>query len=85
MAASWYSVFGTQEIKVVKETDSIYVPFNKYGFMIDINHPVVNEVYREYKKEIGELLFPITNEQRFEFEKRVMNGYYPQLEKYLAR
>ena len=85
MAATWYSVFGTQEIKVVKETDSIYIPFNKYGFMININHPVVNKFYMEFKAEIGETLFPISDADRFEFEKRVMSGYYPELEKYLAR
>ncbi len=85
MAATWYSVFGTQEVKVVKETDSIYNQTNPYGFIFNVNHPAVAAAMAEFRQEIGETVFPLSDADRFEFEKRIATGHYPQIEKYLPR
>lgn len=83
--ANWYSVFEHSETKCVTANNSIYNAYNPYGFIFNVNHPAVNKAYMEYKKEIGEATFPISNAQRFEFEKRVATGYYPELDKYIGK
>lgn len=83
--ANWYSLLGKGEVHKVTEEASIYSHYNPYGFIFNVNHPAVNKAYMEYKKEIGEATFPISNAQRFEFEKRVATGYYPELDKYIGK
>ena len=51
---------------------SIYTDNNKYGFLININHPLIHKLYESYldkrniPKHIG-----LTDKQRFDFETRI--------------
>ena len=48
---------------------SIYNDGNPYGYRYNVNHPKINELYRRYKKWKGiPSNFPMSNEQRLEFE-----------------
>lgn len=82
---AWHNILAAQKPKIITEADSIYNPTNPYGFMFNVNHPAVAQAMREFRQEIGETVFPISDADRFEFEKRVASGYYPQLNKYLPR
>lgn len=81
----WFHLLTPPEVRQIHEYDSIYSTGNKYGFQININHPVVAKAYAEFRKEIGEETFPISDADRFEFERRVTSGHYKQLIKYLPR
>lgn len=53
----------------------IFLPLgrNPYGFILNINEPRINKLYRRYKKWKGLAAnFPITNNQRHEFESYVL-------------
>ncbi len=67
----------TTDDKLAENT--IYTPMpHRYGYLININHPEVAPHYRAYREEIGEpQFFPISDAERFEFEQRVLSGYYP--------
>jgi hypothetical protein len=47
---------------------------NAYGFQININHPLVNPKWEEYKKQVGLM----TDEKRIEFERIFMSSKYYQ-------
>lgn len=52
---------------------SIFNTANRYGYKLNINHPKINELYRRYKEWKGYAYnFPLTDEQRHEFEAYVM-------------
>ena len=56
-----------------KNSDSIYLIDNPYGFQININHPKINVLYRRYKEWKGlSRNEPISNKQRFEFETYII-------------
>ncbi len=63
------------------EIDSIYTPPpHRYGYMIRVNHPEIIGHYKAYLKEIGAWNGdPISDEERFEFERRVLRGDYPEI------
>lgn len=49
---------------------------NPYGYRYNINHPVINGLYRRYAKWKG-IARPFTDAERFDFEKyldRVFEG-----------
>lgn len=49
---------------------NIYASGNPQGFMLNISHPKIAEYYRRFKAWKGlPQQFPITNEQRREFER----------------
>ena len=53
----------------------IFLPLgqNPQGFRLNINEPRINDLYRRYKAWKGLTgHFPITDEQRFEFERYVI-------------
>lgn len=57
---------------------NIYVRNNPYGFRLNVTHPMINEYFKRYQKWKGlPQHFPITDEQRREFERymfeRVLN------------
>lgn len=41
---------------------------NPYGYRYNVNHPIVNDLYRRYVKWKG-IARPLTDAERFEFEK----------------
>ena len=61
------------------ETDTIYTkPPHRYGYLIRVNHPEIYPYYEAFKRENGvPYCFPPGDDQRFEFERRVLCGYYP--------
>lgn len=57
------------------KNNSIYLVDNPYGFRININHPLINPLYRRYKEWKGlSTKFPISNEQRLEFENYIIHS-----------
>ena len=67
----------TTDDKLAENT--IYTPMpHRYGYLIRVNHPEVQPYYEAFKKENGiPLYFPPGDILRFEFEQRVLSGYYP--------
>lgn len=49
------------------EKEPIYAPENKYGYKINVNHPVIRILYDRYKKWKGIKMIP-SDKERFEFE-----------------
>lgn len=47
---------------------------NKYGYRLNINHPIVNPLYRKYKKEVLKTResFPISDKDRLKFEDKAI-------------
>ena len=55
--------------------NGIYLYNNPYGFRLNINHPLINDLYRRYKRWKGLTgHFPITDEQRREFENYIFQS-----------
>lgn len=81
----WLHLFNPPEVHRITVNDSVYNQYNPYGFMFNVNHPAIAWAYAKFRKEIGEELYPISDADRYEFEKRVAEGYYPQLNKFLPR
>lgn len=53
---------------------SIFNEDNDYGYKFNVNHPKINELYRRFKLWKGySMNFPLTDEQRFEFENYLIN------------
>ena len=53
--------------------NNIFCPINKYGYRLNVNHPMINDLLRRYKKWKN-LRYndPLFDKQRFEFEDYVM-------------
>lgn len=49
---------------------SLYCSPNPYGYRYNINHPLINDLYRRYIYWKG-LERPMTDAERFEFERYV--------------
>lgn len=48
---------------------SIYMDHNPYGFIFNINHPLINHLYRQYKINHGlPGHFPVSDLERKRFE-----------------
>lgn len=67
----------TTDDKLAENT--IYTPMpHRYGYLIRVAHPEVLPYYEAFKTEHGiPLFFPPGDKLRFEFEQRVLSGYYP--------
>lgn len=48
---------------------SIYCSENPYGYRYNINHPKINELYKRYTKWKGLIGRPLTDAERYEFER----------------
>lgn len=58
----------------VNKQVSIYTVNNRYGYKLNINHPKIRNLYKRYCKWKGlSLNYPLTDEQRKEFEGYVLN------------
>lgn len=53
-----------------KEPESVYCGENKWGYKLNINHPVINRFYKQYKEDIGAGNYPLSDAERLEFELR---------------
>ena len=53
-----------------KEPESVYCNENPYGYKLNISHPIVSKFYKQYKEEIGAGNYPLSDAERFEFERR---------------
>lgn len=52
---------------------SIFNTDNQYGYVLNVNHPKINELYNRYKLWKGfAASFSLSDEQRFEFESYIM-------------
>ena len=49
-----------------EKNDSIFAKQNKYGYKININHPLIRPHYERYKRKLGERI--LSDAQRFTFE-----------------
>lgn len=49
-----------------EKNDSIFAKPNKYGYKININHPLIRPHYERYKRKLGERI--LSDVQRFTFE-----------------
>lgn len=54
-----------------KKNDDIILPPNKYGYRVNINHPLIRPHYERYKHKIGEKI--LSDAQRLEFEQIILN------------
>ena len=55
--------------------NDIYLSDNPSGFKINVNNPKINKLYRRYKRWKGlPETMPISNKQRFEFEKYIIEA-----------
>ena len=63
---------------------SIFLTPNKYNYRVNIHHPVIAPMYQRYKKSIGESHFRISDEQRKEFETKVINWWLKHHPQYMA-
>ncbi len=60
---------------IVKETDSIFILNFDYFFFVNINHPKVNPIFREWKeKNIQPYYFPLSNSERWSFEEEFVDA-----------
>ena len=50
---------------------SIYCSANPYGYRYNVNHPKINELYRRYRAWKGIEKRPLTDAERFDFEKYI--------------
>ena len=57
------------------KNNSIFLFNNPLGFKININHELINPLYRSYKEWKGlSNQFPISNKERFEFENYLIHS-----------
>lgn len=63
------------------ESGTIYIkPPHKYGFKIKIGHPEIRPFYEKFKSEMNIPVWcPLSNDERFGFERLVLCGYYPEI------
>ena len=54
-----------------KRNDDIILPPNKYGYRINISHPLIRPHYERYKHKLGEIR--LSDAQRLEFEMIILN------------
>ena len=52
---------------MITDDSSIYAPENKYGYKLNINHPLIRPHYERYKVKCDTPI--LSDEQRFEFER----------------
>lgn len=56
-----------EQAKLKQENEtSIYAPYNKYGYKLNIHHPLIRPLYERYKSKLGENI--LSDKQRFHFE-----------------
>ena len=59
-------------MKQIIVDSSIYTEGNQYGFLININHPVMHRFYEAYLKKLNiPKHIGLTDKQRFDFEARI--------------
>ena len=56
--------------KPTANNDSIFAPPNKYGYKINIAHPLINPHYERFKKLKNAII--LSDEERFEFEEKMI-------------
>lgn len=57
------------------KNNSIFLFNNPLGFKININHELINPLYRRYKELKGlSIKFPISNQERIEFENYLIHS-----------
>ena len=62
-------------MSIKDKNNSIYLFNNPYGFKININHELINPIYRRYKEWKGfSPNYPISNEDRLEFENYLIHS-----------
>lgn len=52
---------------MITDDSSIYAPENKYGYQLNINHPLIRPHYERYKVKCDTPI--LSDEQRLEFER----------------
>ncbi len=53
--------------------DSIFISGNKYGYKVDVNHPLISPLYDQFKFEIGCNI--LSDKERFQFENLIIQRY----------
>lgn len=59
--------------------DSIYNTDNPYGYILNVNHPLIRLMYERYKNSIGEII--LSDAQRHRFETAVIRWLEDRAEK----
>ena len=55
---------------------------NPYGYLVNVNHPLIQPLYYRFKQWKGiPRRFPLSDEERLEFENYIKGKYLKNLEK----
>ena len=52
------------------QNDSIFAAPNKYGYKININHPIIRPLYEKCKSKLNIMI--MSDQQRHDFEKIIL-------------
>lgn len=57
------------------DNDSIFITGegNKYGYKVNVNHPQIQPLYEQFKKELKTPI--LSDKERFEFESMIISKY----------
>lgn len=59
-----------------KNNTSVFAPQNKYGYIINVNHPIIRPLYEKCKLKLNIMI--MSDQQRHDFEtiilKKIENG-----------
>ncbi len=50
------------------KNERMFLPANKYGYTININHPKIRPLYEQFKREVGCNILSDNERRRFEME-----------------
>ena len=53
--------------------DSIFISGNKYGYKVNVNHPLISPLYDRFKDEIGSYI--LSDKERFQFEALIIQRF----------
>lgn len=57
-------------MKFYEDEIPLFCSPNKYGYRLNVNHPLINKIYKRYKKKNNiARRIPLSDKQRLEFEQ----------------
>lgn len=68
--------------KIYSGEEPMFMFDNPYDYLVNINHPLIQPLYYRFKQWKGiPRRFPLSDEERFEFENYIKGKYLKNLEK----